>query len=216
MVSIRAAGALLLACGLGLLPASAAPVPLSAAELARQDQAFAAAQGATRSFRAELRQTLTLEGLDQPVVSTGELSYLAPDRLFIRFTQPAGEWMRIEGKQFTLQKKGQPLQHRDLAASGNANAATLLDFFGGDPRRWHRDFDVAMARDGDRLLVTLVPWRVPTAQRQGVDRIVTTLRLPGYDVEKIEVTIHGANRLEFAFTHGRRNAPIDPALFPAP
>jgi hypothetical protein len=214
MVSIRAAGALLLACGLGW--GQAAPVPLPAAEVARQDQAFAAAQAGTRSFRAELRQTLTLEGLDQPVVSMGELSYLAPDRLSIKFSQPAGEWMRIEGKQFTLQKKGQPLQHRDLAASGNANAATLLDFFGGDPRRWHRDFDVAMARDGDRLLVTLVPWRVPTAQRQGVDRIVTTLRLPGYDVEKIEVTIHGANRLEFAFTRGQRNAKIDPALFTAP
>jgi len=218
MVSVRAA---LLGIGLslilGLSASFAAPAPLSAAETATYEKGFAAAQAATHTFRAMLRQTLTLQGLDQPVVSTGELFYAAPGRLLIRFSDPAGEWMRIADGELEMKKTGQPPVRRDLA-QGGSNAATLLDFFGGDAARWDRDFQVTMSRDenNDRLRVELVPWRVPGAKRQGVDRIVTTLRLPDYEVISIEVAMNAENRIGFEFSDGRRNAAIDPQIFKTP
>jgi len=189
--------------------------PLSPAETAGYEKGFAAAQGATHTFRAKLRQTLTLQGIDQPVVSTGELFYAAPDRLLIRFSDPAGEWMRIAGGQLFMKKAGQPPVQRDLN-QGGSDASTLLDFFGGDASRWDRDFQVTMTRDGDRLRVELVPWRVPNSKRQGVDRIVTALRLPGYEVLSIGVELNAENRIDFDFSDGRKNVPIDPHLFQTP
>ena len=216
MVSVRAA---LLGIGLGLIAAPftglADPAPPSAPETAVYEKGFAAAQAATHTFRAELRQTLTLQGLDQPVVSTGELFYAAPDKLLIRFSDPAGEWMRISGGELEMKKTGQPPVRRDLT-QGGSNAATLLDFFGGDAARWDRDFQVTMSREDDRLRVELVPWRVPGSKRQGVDRIVTVLRLPDYEVISIDVAMNAENRMSFEFSDGRRNAAVDPQLFRTP
>jgi outer membrane lipoprotein-sorting protein len=216
MVSIRAAGACALIAVSATLHAEPAPVP--PAEMAVYEKGFTAVQQGTRSFRAELRQTLHLQGLAQPIVSLGTLYYETPDRLYIRFSQPAGEWMRVSGTRLAIQKQGQPLQRRDLSAQGKfpSHAASLLDFFHSDAAHWDRDFDVTMARAGDRLFVTLKPYLTPTAASQGVEQIVTTLRLPAYDIVGMEVTINSSNRIDYEFIDGQRNASIDPALFRIP
>jgi outer membrane lipoprotein-sorting protein len=199
-------------------PLHAVPQPVSPAEMAKYDQGFAAVQNGTRSFRADLRQTLHLEGIAHPITSTGTLSYASPDRLLIRFSQPAGEWMLVNGTQVAIQKQGKPLERRDLSDQGKAasHEANLLDVFHSDPSRWHRDFDVTMTRNGDRLFVQLKPWMTPTSTSQGVEQIVTTLRLPGYDLLGIEITINGQNRIDYDFINGQRNAPLAPALFQLP
>lgn len=199
-------------------PLRADPQPVSAADLARYDKGFAAVQASTRTFRAEVTQTLHLQGLARPIASVGTLSYANPDKLFIRFSQPAGEWMLVNGSQVAIQKQGKPLERRDLAADGRASshAASLLDFFHADPARWHHDFDVSMTRDGDRLFVRLKPWMTPTATAQGVEQIVTTLQLPGYDILEMDVTINAGNSIDYQFTHGTRNVTLDPALFKIP
>jgi outer membrane lipoprotein-sorting protein len=203
---------------ISLLPLRAEPQPVTPAELAHHDQAFSAVQRDTRSFRAGVTQTLHLQGLARPIVSTGTLDYVSPDKLLIRFTQPAGEWMLVNGSTAVIKKQGQPLERRDLTAQGRSasHEASLLDFFHADPARWHRDFDVAMTRDGDRLLVWLKPWMTPTSSAQGVEQIVTTLQLPAYAIVEMNVTLSGANSIDYQFTHGERNAAIDPALFQVP
>jgi outer membrane lipoprotein-sorting protein len=199
-------------------PLHADPQPVSPADLARYDQAFSAVQQSTRTFRADVRQTLHLQGLSRPIASTGTLDYVSPDKLLIRFTQPAGEWMLVNGSVALVKKQGKPLERHDLTTQGRSasHAASLLDFFHADPARWHRDFDVTMTRDGDRLVVHLQPWMTPTATSQGVQEIVTTLRLPAYAIVEMNVMIHGANSIDYQFTHGERNASIDPALFQVP
>jgi outer membrane lipoprotein-sorting protein len=191
--------------------------PVSPAEMASYDHGFAAVQATTRSFHADLRQTLHLQGLTQPIVSLGTIDYQSPDRLLLRFSQPAGEWMLVNGSQAAIKKQGRPVERRDLAAGKTSvHAASLLDFFHSDPAHWHREFDVTMTRDGDLLDVSLRPYLTPTAPSQGVAHVVTTLRLPGYDFVGIEVDFGGGNKMDYAFDHGQRNAPIDPGLFQIP
>jgi outer membrane lipoprotein-sorting protein len=208
----------LLLCATLALPLRAEPQPVSPAELAHHDQAFSAVQRDTRTFRADVTQTLHLQGIARPIVSLGTLDYISPDKLLIRFTQPAGEWMLVNGSVAVIKKQGKPLERHDLSAQGRSasHAASLLDFFHADPARWHRDFDVTMTRDGDRLLVHLKPYMTPTSTSQGVAQIVTTLQLPAYAIVEMNITLNGANSIDYQFTHGERNAAIDPALFQVP
>jgi outer membrane lipoprotein-sorting protein len=215
MVSIRTA----LALGLiAALPARAVPVPVSPAEMASYENGFTAVQQNSKTFRSDLRQTLHLQGVAAPIVSLGTIYYESPDRLLIRFSQPAGEWMLVNGSQVLIQKRGQPLEHRDASAQGktSSHAASLLDFFHNDASHWHRDFDVTMTRDGNLLFVNLKPYLTPTAPSQGVDHVVTTLRLPNYDLIGMEVAISADNRIQYDFLNGQRNVPLDPALFKIP
>jgi len=200
------------------MPLRADPQAVSPADVARYDAAFAQVQQATRTFRADLTQTLHLQGLAKPVTSVGTLFYARPDKLLIRFTKPAGEWMLVNGAQAAIQKTGRPLEIHDLNVQGRAasHAASLLDFFHADPARWHHDFEVAMTRDDDRLFVHLQPWMTPTAASQGAQEIVTTLQLPHDDIVEMAITISAGNSIDYQFTHGERNAALDPAIFRVP
>jgi outer membrane lipoprotein-sorting protein len=199
-------------------PLRADPQSVAASDVARYDQGFSAVQQATHSYRADITQTLHLQGLTRPITSIGTLYYESPDKLLVRFSQPAGEWMLVNGSQAAIQKAGKPIERRDLATQGRAasHAASLLDFFHADPARWHHDFDVSMTRDGDKLFVHLKPWMTPTATSQGVEQIVTTLLLPRYDIVEMDITINAGNSVDYQFAHGERNATLDPVLFKIP
>jgi hypothetical protein len=218
MVSIRAAclivPAILGATGL----VQAGPEPVSQADLARYEKGFGSLQQNTRTFSADILQTLALQGLSQPIVSKGVLDYAAPDRLLIRFSQPAGEWMLVNGAMAAVKKQGKPPDYHDLSGQGGkgSHAANLLDFFRNGPDRWHRDFDVSMTREGDRLWVRLKPWMTPTSTFQGVDSIVTTLQLPSYEIVSMDIVMNGANAIRYEFSGARRNIPMPPALFAMP
>ncbi len=223
MVPIRAALLLLACASLSLVLLSTAPAPLAPLapdEAARAEHGFDASQHALHTFQADIVQTLVMQGLDRPIVSRGRLFYQAPDKFLLRFTDPAGEWILSDGKTLSIQKKGQPLLRRDLnpgldAAKSGPGAASLFDFFHSDSARWHRDFDVKLARDGGVLEVSLTPWRTPGAARQGFDGVVTRLQLPDYAPLSITV-LAGDNRIGYASSHPRRNGPVDPSLFTPP
>ena len=220
MVPIRSALALGLILVLGHRAALGAPVAMKPGQATTFEKGFSAIQQGTKTFQAQLRQTLTLQGVSKPIVSLGTLYYESPDRLLIRFSQPAGEWMLVNGSQMALQKQGQPLQRRDLSAQASgkvpSHAASLLDFFHSGSSRWHQDFAVTMTRDGDLVFVHLKPYLTPTAPSQGVDHIVTTLKLPNYDLVEMEISFNAANGIDYQFQSGRRNMPLDPTLFRMP
>lgn len=218
MVPIRAVILIALAIPSLLLPVLAAETPVSSADVARYERNFGALQQSTRTFSADILQTLTLQGLSRPIVSKGVLFYASPDRLLIRFSQPAGEWTLVNGRQAAIQKQGKPLDVRNLSATGKkgAHAANLLDFFRNGPDHWHRDFDVSMTRSGDHLEVHLKPWMTPTSTFQGVDSIVTTLQLPDCEIISMDIAMAGANHIRYEFSNIRRNIAMAPALFVIP
>ena len=191
--------------------------PVSENEMARHEKGFGALQESTHTFQADLRQSLMLEGMAKPIVSTGTLFYQTPDRLLLRFSKPAGEWLIINGNQMGVQKRGKPLDLQEVSSQGRrSHAASLLDFFSSGASRWHKDFDVSMTREGDRLSVQLKPWQTPTSTSQGVELIVTTLQLPSYDVLEITVTINGKNKISYQFSNTQRNVEMSPSLFTLP
>ncbi len=215
MVPVCAALALLF---VGTSALEALPLPVKAGEAANYARGFSAIQASTRTFQADVRQTLQLEGVAKPILSFATLFYSAPRQMLLRFTQPAGEWMLIQGTQLAVKKQGRPLQVSDLSAPGKApsHAASLLDFFHSDASHWNKDFQVTMFRDGSSLIVHLKPYLTPTAPAQGVEEIVTTLELPGYLLAGIELHINAANRMTYEFSHVQRNVALDPALFHLP
>lgn len=215
MVPIHAALGLLL---IALAGTSLSAAAVTESEAARHEREFSALQKSTRTFQATLRQTLSLQGATRPIVSTGTLFFETPNRMLLRFAQPAGEWVLINGTQFAIQKQGRPVQIKDtsLPETNRSQAASLLDFFSRGAERWHQDFDVTMTREGDLLLVHLKPWQTPTSTAQGVDSIVTTLQLPGYEVREIAVAMQGNNRISYQFSNIRRNAPLAANLFTIP
>jgi outer membrane lipoprotein-sorting protein len=215
MVSIRTALVCCLGAASGL---QAAPVPVTPTEMAGYERGFSAVQKGSHSFRSDLRQTLHLQGVAQPIVSLGILYYSEPEQLLIRFSQPAGEWMRVNGSEVAIQKTGKPLERHELSGKGkgSSHAASLLDVFHNDASRWHQDFDVTMTRDGNALFVTLKPYLTPTAPEQGIDHVVTTLKLPNYDLAEVKVFITPTNWIDYEFLNGRRNVAIDPTLFQIP
>ena len=188
-----------------------------ASEATRYAQAFNAIQQQTRTFRADLRQVLQLQGVSKPIVSLGTIYYRAPRQMLLRFSQPAGEWMLINGSHLEVKKQGQPIQDRDLADTRMpSHAASLLDFFHSDASHWNKDFQVTMSRSGDLLQVHLKPYLTPTAPAQGVEEIITTLQLPDYIIAGIDLQIDSSNRMEYQFTHAERNVSLDPKLFELP
>lgn len=213
MVSIRAAFPSIAALALLLAgPARAEPVALSPAEQAREEKAFGALQRSTKTFQADLRQAVLVRPLFSTLVSTGTIGYQAPDKLEVRFAQPAGQSLRIEDGTVTLTELGKPRRRIPLDSSSGQNAASLLDFFRTDGARWRRDFRVAMARDGDREMVTLTP--LPGSPKAGhVEQIVTTLHLPDHEVTAMRISVNPFIRVDYQFTHNRRNGPLDAVLF---
>ena len=199
-------------------PAWAAEAPVSSAEMAKYEKGFGALQQGTRTFSAEILQTLILQGLDHPIVSKGILYFANPDKLLIRFSQPAGEWMLVNASGAAIKKKGQPVDFREAKGPGKGGSrpANLLDFFRNGPDHWHQNFDVSMTRDGDKLLVHLKPWMTPTSTFQGVDSIITTLQLPSYEIISMEIAMSGANRVRYEFSDAQRNPSLAPALFIMP
>lgn len=192
--------------------------PVSDSEMARYESGFSSLQKSTHTFQAALRQTLSLHGSAQPIISTGTLFYQNPDRLLLRFSQPAGEWLLVNGARLAIQKRGHPVQIEDSSTVGvrHSHTASLLDFFSSGAERWHKDFDVTMTREGNHLLVQLKPWQTPTSTSQGLDRVITTLQLPGYEVAEIEVTVNGDNKIAYQFSNVKRNVPMAADLFAVP
>jgi hypothetical protein len=209
MVPIRAAVLTLFALAGGR--ALAEPVPLSPSEQAREERAFGAVQKATRTFQADIRQAVLIRPLFHTIISVGTIAYQAPDRLTVRFSQPAGQFLRIDKGTVTLAKPGESPRRVSLDSPSGLNASALLDFFRIGGADWGRDFTVSMTRDGNLLFVSLVP--LPGSPKEGhAEEIVTTLHLPDHEVKAMRISVNPFVRIDYQFSHNRRNGSLDPAL----
>src|SRR5437867_7020056 len=104
---------------------------LSEAERQPYVDAFVRTQQLTQTYQADLKQTVRLHGLKNPVESVGRILYKAPDKLRINFTQPAGEYMLIGGDEVYFKKANRPLRK-----SADRNADMLLSAFQGGVKQW--------------------------------------------------------------------------------
>lgn len=122
--------------------------------------------------------------LDQPVESSGELSYVAPDRLEKRTLKPKPESMLLEGGMLTLERGGRKrsLPITDYPELG-AFVESIRGTLSGDHKSLQRAYALALEGDAAHWLLTLTPSEAHMAQ------IVQKIRIGGShgEVTSIEV-----------------------------
>lgn len=136
------------------------------------------------SGRASFVEKKYIALLDQPVESSGELLYTAPDRLEKRTVQPRRETMVVDGNTMTIERSGkkhtvQLTDYPELVGFIDSIRGTLS----GDRKALERSFRIELKGRADNW--TLLLW--PSDIR--MSRNVTNIRITGKreDMTSIEV-----------------------------
>lgn len=127
-----------------------------------------------KSGRATFTETKTLSIAAEPVVSSGELVFIAPDHLEKHTLRPKPEHMVIDGDKLTVERNQRkftmPLgQYPELAAFIESIRATLA----GNRYALEASYKVAITGRGDDWTLTLTPI---DARMQ---KVVSTITLDG-------------------------------------
>jgi outer membrane lipoprotein-sorting protein len=147
---VRAARLAVTACLIALcLPVAAAGWSL--------DQLMASL-AQTKTAKAKFHEMKYLRALETSVESTGELLYVAPDKLVKRTIKPRPELMQLDGDTLTLErgKRKFTMQVQDapeLAALIESMRGTLA----GDRAALERNFTVALTGSRERWTLSLTP-----------------------------------------------------------
>jgi outer membrane lipoprotein-sorting protein len=173
-MSARAA----LCAALSALAAAASAAP--AWTLERLLEGFAQ----TRESRASFVETKSVQVLDRPLVSSGELRFEAPDRLEKRTLRPRPELLVLDGDRLTLERGERRLQ-LDLRATPQAAAfvESIRGTLAGDRAALERVYRLRLEGDRRSWALTLTP-RDP-----GMASLVQRVRIAGrrHDVTVIEI-----------------------------
>lgn len=134
--------------------------------------------------RADFVETKTIAMLDKPVVSSGQLFYVAPDKLEKRTLKPRPESMIIEGNTLIIERGRQNMTLQvdsapELAGFVNSIRGTLA----GDRKALERSFALSLEGPPQRWLLTLKPLD------QRMAAAVTSIRIAGVqdDVRSVEI-----------------------------
>jgi outer membrane lipoprotein-sorting protein len=134
--------------------------------------------------RADFVETRTIAMLEKPVVSSGQLFYVAPDKLEKRTLKPRPESMIIEGNTLVIERGRQNITLQvdsapELAGFVNSIRGTLA----GDRRALERSFALSLEGPPQRWLLTLKPLD------QRMAAAVASIRIAGAqdDVRSVEI-----------------------------
>jgi outer membrane lipoprotein-sorting protein len=134
--------------------------------------------------RADFVETKYIAMLDKPVVSSGQLFYVAPDKLEKRTLKPRPESMIIEGNTLVIERGRQNMTLQvdsapELAGFVNSIRGTLA----GDRKALERSFALSLEGPPQRWLLTLKPLDVRMAAA------VASIRIAGVldDVKSVEI-----------------------------
>lgn len=137
-----------------------------------------------KSSEARFVERKYIAMLDQPVESSGELSYVAPDRLEKRTLKPKPESMVLEGGMLTLERGGhkRSLPLADYPEVG-AFVESIRGTLAGDREALQRAYGLALEGDAAQWTLTLTPSEPRMAQ------IVQKIRIGGSrgEVSSIEI-----------------------------
>ena len=126
--------------------------------------------------------------LDQPVESSGELSYVAPDRLEKRTLWPKPESMVLDGGMLTLERGGRKrsLPLADYPEVG-AFVESIRGTLAGDHKALQRAYGLALEGDAAQWALTLTPSEPRMAQ------IVQKIRIGGSRAEVTSIEVFQAD-----------------------
>lgn len=139
----------------------------------------------TRAGHASFVETKSIAMLEQPIESSGELFYTAPDRLEKRTVKPKPETMMVDGNNLLIERGRQKynLQLQDypeLAAFIDSVRGTLA----GDRKALERIYQLSLEGSAQSWTLQLVPLSAKMKQ------VVTRIRIAGVndEVRSIDIT----------------------------
>jgi hypothetical protein len=153
--------------------------------------------GHRASGEARFTEQRFVHGLDQPLVSSGTLSFSAPDRFERRTLTPRPETLRVEGNQVTMSRGGRT---RTLALDASPEAQVAVEAvrgtLTGNAEVLQKYFKVQVEGDADKWTLDLVPLDRSTAgpllevrlsgHRGALHTVETTLAGGDHSVMSIE------------------------------
>ncbi len=153
---------------------------------------------------ARFTEVRHVAGLDQPLSSSGTLSFKAPDQLARRTLSPRPESFSVQGNQITLERGGRVRRlHVDAVPELSALVAAMSGALNGNARQLTQHFQASLSGQAAQWRLTLVP------DDERVARSVRELRLSGQqgDLLKVELLLADGDR---SIMH------IEPQAAPAP
>lgn len=142
----------------------------------------------TRSGHASFVETKSIAMLEQPIESSGELFYTAPDRMEKRTFKPKPETMVVDGDNLLIERKQQKYRlqlpdYPELAAFINSVRGTLA----GDRKALERTYQLSLEGTAQNWTLQLVP--VSARMKQ----VVTRIRIAGVNDEVRSIDIMQAD-----------------------
>lgn len=139
----------------------------------------------TRSGHARFVEKKSIAILDQPVESSGDLLYTAPDRLEKRTIKPKPETMVVQGDNLQIERGRQKIQlqlqtYPELAAFIDSIRGTLA----GDRKALERSYQLSLEGSAQSWTLRLVP--VSSKMKQ----VVALIRITGVrdEIRSIDIT----------------------------
>ena len=198
-----------------ILTVATQAAPLSAARSAALREQFESRQRGTRTWASAFTQTISMPGMRQPIVSTGSLSYRAPEQLRLEFTKPEGEYVLVVGDQLFMQKAGKKVAVKSLSGDNAGKPfLSLLGLLRGKPAEDETMFAPEIMREDDHY--TLVLTRKAEASSRLPKRITNTIDAESLEIREVLVELPNGGTLNYRFGETTRNRPLDTARFAIP
>lgn len=182
---------------------------LSPEEVIATEKSLETLRSETRSFQAKVIQTLVLKELEDPVISSGIVSYARPGRLRLDFSEPAGEYLLVVPGVTIIQKTGmRPKVQRTDPLKEPKGRLDLLRAFDAPLASWRTDFIVTMKHEGGILNVSLSPKKTS----HGTNKIIVRVQEQTANIISMKIELP-EGYLEYLFSGHRINPPLKPSLF---
>jgi hypothetical protein len=144
-----------------------------------------------RNAEARFVEERFVAGLDQPLRSSGTLSFSAPDRFSRTTLEPRPESMSVEGNTVTLKRGGRTRQMSlDAVPEATALVEALRGTLNGDLAMLQKFYSARVDGNPTRWKLTLTP----LSQRLGTQVRQLDIEGQGADLKSVEVLLAGGDR----------------------
>lgn len=141
-----------------VLLAACAGLPASFASAAMSIDELMSGLAKRHEGHARFTETRYIAVLDKPLVSSGEVSFIAPDRLEKRTFKPKPEWVTLDGDSLRIER-GQKKLSINLSAQPEALAfvASVRGTLTGNRVALESDYRLILDGEASRWLLIMLP-----------------------------------------------------------
>jgi hypothetical protein len=183
------------ACGSLAPPALAQVQPPGSSAPALTLEALMQRLAQRKSGQARFSEERSVGGIDGPLLSSGTLSFAAPDRFTRQTLTPTRESVELQGRTLTLRRGGRPrTMERDALPELTALLDALRGTLTGDAALLNRHFRTALSGGAAKWVLSLTPREETLARSVRHIEIVGQIVGQGAEVRSVELRLPGGDR----------------------